>query len=86
MGHAQRIQVAAVFEFAVILLGLVWATAGTEIIAFANDQQDGPFSSVIGQIDTLMPLLIGLLLLGPMVWLLVAPFQRERKRQVRRRP
>lgn len=86
MGHATRIQVAAIFEFSVVLLALVYATAGEAILTYAQDQPDGPFSPVIGNLDALMPPLIGLLLLAPLVWLLVAPYQKERRRDVRRRP
>jgi hypothetical protein len=85
VGHAQRIQVAAILEFAVVLLALVYATAGQQVLSFAQSQPDGPFSDVLGQLSALMPPLIGLLLLAPLVWLLIAPYQQERARDVRRR-
>ena len=65
-------------------VGVVYAQVGMPLIEML-DVRDGPFAFVGGQIETVIPLILGLLLLASVVYLVVGNVQDERSRaEVRR--
>lgn len=74
---------------AVSVVALIYATAGKELIRIGTNGSSGLFSGPIRQIDNLIPPLLGLLLLGALVYLVYGSAQEERtvrQRPPRRRP
>lgn len=85
MGFVGRLLFATQAIVALAGLGIVFAQAGMPIINMAQ-QRGGPFTPVVNQLETMMPLLIGALLLFVPVWFIIAGARRERSRDQRRRP
>lgn len=79
--QARRISFVVAWEIAIAILAMMYATAGKDLIAFADNHQ-GEFSNVINQLDLMVPLVIAILALAPMIWLIVAPVQEERARRI----
>jgi hypothetical protein len=53
------------------------------MIDIALSMQQGPFSSVFSEIKLVVPIVIGGLQLGTILWVIAGPVQRERSRRVR---
>jgi hypothetical protein len=86
MGFLGRLLFATQAIVAIAALGIVFAQAGMPIINMAQDS-GGPFTPVVDNLETVVPLLIGALFLFVPVWFIVSGARRERARnQQNRRP
>lgn len=81
---ALRVVVATVI--AVSFVALLYVEVALPLIKMGSDggQLTGPFSVIVTRVETMVPLVISLLLLGIVVWMVVSTVQRERS--VSRRP
>lgn len=88
MGWMGRMFYASRAIVALCGLGIVFAQAGMPIINMAQGEHSGPFTPVVDSLESMMPLLIGGLLLFVPVWFVISSAQRERARnqQQNRRP
>jgi len=86
MGTFARLRVTSVVIFAVAMVALIYAEAGTLLIDMGTGDGEftGPFSSLITNVETLFPLVLAFLLLAMVVWLVVSSVREERT--VDRRP
>jgi len=84
MSFVARIQITLATIIAVGFVGLLYIEIGLPLINMATGEFSGPFSSVANQIDTVVPLVLSLILLGMVVWLIASSVQEERRRRVRR--
>lgn len=85
MGFLGRLLFATQAVIALAGLGIVFAQAGKPLINKAQ-AQGGPFTPVVDQLETVVPLLIGALLLFVPVWFIVSGARQERARNQRRNP
>ena len=85
MGLFGRIRVVAATVIGVGFIGVVFNDVARPLISDV-EQQDGPFSSLAGQVETIVPLVLVMLLLAVLVWFVVSSVQEERavnRRRVR---
>lgn len=85
MGLFGRLKIVMVTTIGVGFLGIIFNELGRDLIQRIKDQ-DGPFSALAGQVETMVPLVLVLLLLGVLAWFLVSSVQEERtvdRRRVR---
>lgn len=80
--QALRIAYAVLAESALLFLGVLYATAGKDIIALGEGEHSGPFTWIVTQLDTVIPIVIGVLMLAIVIWMVVAPVQQERRRRL----
>lgn len=71
---------------AITIVAIVWAEVGTELVAMGKSggDFDGPFSSIVSQIDTLFPLIIAFLVVCVFIFWLVGSVREERAVERRR--
>lgn len=85
MGLFGRLKIVMVTTIGVGFLGIIFNELGRDLIQRIKEQ-DGPFSALAGQVETMVPLVLVLLLLGVLAWFLVSSVQEERtvdRRRVR---
>jgi hypothetical protein len=85
MGFLGRLMYATASVIALAGLGIVYAQAGVPLINMAQ-RRGGPFTTVVDSLETMMPLLIGALLLFVPIWFIISGAQQERARDRRRPP
>lgn len=83
MGLMRRMQVVAGSVISIGMVGVIYSSLGQRLIDRVAEQ-DGPFSGVASQIDTIVPLVLSLLLLAILIWMVVSGVREERT--VQRRP
>jgi mannose/fructose/N-acetylgalactosamine-specific phosphotransferase system component IID len=83
MSQAGRIVVAAFGIMGCAIVGVLYAQAGQPLITMLQNDYSGPFSSLAGQLNTVVPLLLGAIILGLVAWVIVGPVQEERARRRR---
>ena len=81
MSQIKRIVFAAKSTVAIAIGGIMHYRVGTELYAVANTYP-GPFSGAIDQLEFIVPISLGIMLLAVWIWVLIAPVQEERKKQV----
>jgi len=86
MGTFARLRVTSVVIFAVAMVALIYAEAGTLLIDMGTGDGDftGPFSEVISSVESLVPLVLAFILLGIVTWLVVSSVREERTVDQRR--
>lgn len=86
MSFLARIRVTLAVLISASLIGLLYVEVALPLINMGtgDGQFTGPFSDVLSQVETVVPLVISLLLLGIVVWLLASSVQEETRRRVRR--
>lgn len=85
MGFLGRLLFATSAVVSLAGLGIVYAQAGVPLINMAQ-RRGGPFTTVVDSLETVMPLLIGALLLFVPLWFVISGAQQERARDERRPP
>lgn len=83
MGLLGRFQVLAGTIIGVGFVGVVFNEIGRDLIARV-EEQDGPFSGVAGQVETIVPLVLAGLLLAAVLWFIASAIQEERSVNRRR--
>lgn len=83
MGVFGRIRILAGGVISVGFVGVVFNEVGRGLIERVKGQ-DGPFSQLAGQVESVVPLVLVMLLLAIIVWFIVSSVQEERT--VQRRP
>jgi len=86
MSFLARIRVTLAVLIATSLIGLLFVEVAQPLINMGSGdgQFSGPFSDVVTRVETVVPLVIALVLLGTVVWLLASSVQEETRRRVRR--
>jgi len=85
MGLFGRMRVLAATIIGVGFVGIIFNELGRDLIKRVRDQ-NGPFSSLAGQVETMVPLVLVLLLVAVVVWFVASSIQEERavdRRRVR---
>lgn len=85
MGFLGRMLFATQGVIAVAVLGITYAAVAAPIINMVRNR-GGPFTEVVDQLESVVPLLIALLLLFIVVWFVISGARQERARNQRRRP
>jgi hypothetical protein len=80
VGRAVMLAFVTVLNF---ILAVIYIGVGLPMIDIALSMQQGPFSSVFSEIKLVVPIVIGGLQLGTILWVIAGPVQRERSRRVR---
>jgi len=85
MSFLLRIRVVLSVLVSVSFVGLLFIEVGQPLINMGTGDGPftGPFSESITQVETIVPLVLSVLLLGSIVWLLASSVQEERRRRVR---
>lgn len=80
MSHWLRMAVMLKVMIGLALLGILFATAGKELLALAGPggQFAGFMSPAVAHIDTVMPLVISVVALGHVIWYIISTVQEER--------
>jgi len=78
--HPMRVAYATAATIANMILAVVYLRAGVPLIEQAGNHP-GPFSGVPELLYTVVPVIIGVLQLGILLWLIVAPVQEQRSAQ-----
>lgn len=81
---ALRVVVATIVAVSAVALLYVEVALPLIEMGSGDGSMTGPFSVIITRVETMVPLVIALLLLGIVIWLVVSTVQRERS--VSRRP
>lgn len=79
--HPMRIAFAVAATIANAILATIYIYAGIPLIERATVQHAGPFSGPVEFLYIIVPAVIGLLQLGIIIWLIVAPVQEQRSAQ-----
>lgn len=85
MSQAGRIVYSIISILTLAAVALIYARPFLSMNQKLQNQYSGPYSVIGSHLKTLVPLLIGLLLLGTIVYMIVGPIQQERSAQ-RRKP
>lgn len=85
MGFLGRLLFSTQGVIAIAALGIIFARVVMPIINMGQSD-GGPYTPVLDQLETLVPLLIGALLLFIPVWFIVSGARQERARQQNQRP
>jgi hypothetical protein len=84
MGLIQRLAVAMATTMGSAGVAIIYFRAG-EALLFEMIATDGPFSSVIGWVETVVPIALAILIVGVWSWVIWGGVPRERAREVRAR-
>lgn len=76
----------AAFTIALAILAVVYFRVGQPIFDMATGEYSGEFSYLIGQIEVVVPAIIGILLLATWLWVVAGPVQDEPASNMRRPP
>jgi len=86
MGFLGRLLYSVQAVIAIAVFGIVFAQVAMPIINMGQER-GGPFTSILTDMETLVPPLIGALFLFVIIWLIISGAQQERTRdQQNRRP
>lgn len=83
MGLMGRLRVVIVTFISISFVGLIFDQLGRDLIQRV-ESQNGPFSDLATQLETLVPLVLVFLLLSITVWFILSGVRRERVRDQRR--
>jgi cation transport ATPase len=83
MGLMGRMRVVTASVISIGFVAILYEEIAKQLIQRAANQ-NGPFSQLAGQVETIVPLVLVLLLLVMLLWLVVGGVQKEKS--VRRRP
>lgn len=85
MGIFRRLQVLGATIIGVGFVGVVYNELGRDLISRVKEQ-DGPFSGLAGQVESIVPLVLAGFLLAIVLWFIASTIQEERavdRRRVR---
>lgn len=81
MATYHRIAIFIMVTIGVSITGVIYYRIGQgELFAMATEQFSGPFSSVISQLATLVPIILAIIEVGVAVWVISGGVQQERAR------
>ncbi|SNZ06161.1 hypothetical protein SAMN06269185_1070 [Natronoarchaeum philippinense] len=85
--HLNRLLAAAFSLLAVYVLGIVFDTAGAELMQVARDHgvQNGPFAPVLNAAEGITSFIIPFMIVGIVLWVIYGTVSQERREEVRRR-
>jgi hypothetical protein len=83
MGLLLRLRVVMSGVISITFVGIIFDRLALDLVTRIENQA-GPFSELAGQVETLVPLVLSLLLLALVVWLVFSSVQSERARSERR--
>jgi len=86
MSFLLRIRLTLSVLVSVGFVSLLYVEVGIPLIEMGSGDGDltGPFSESISQVETIVPLVLSVLLLGAVVWLIASSVQEETRRRPRR--
>jgi hypothetical protein len=83
MGFFRRFQIVVGTVISIGIVAVILQTVGNTVAGSIDP--DSPFGEIAGQVQTLGPLVLALLLLAILAWFLVSSVQEERTVETRRR-
>lgn len=66
--------------FAMALASIIYFRVGLDLISYAKNDFSGPFTGVAEFLEIVVPVSIGIILVGTWLWVIYGPVQRERAR------